>query len=76
MKRLHRHAYNLVQRLRALISFPPIDNYCNESAPGEIFQRGQCGYLRPWPRGAWDDMKEVCDHCWGMHDRNGETLEP
>ena len=75
MKRLHRNLYNAVQLVRAIAGRSPIDNYCDESAPGEIFQCGQCGYLRPWSRGAWDDMEEACDYCWAKHDRNGETVE-
>lgn len=69
-----RWVYNATQRLLAFLVLPPLDNYCDESGPGEIFQCTECGYLRPWSRGALDGMEEVCDHCWAKHERNGEVL--
>lgn len=70
-----RRLYNLRQQLRSLRQLPPLDNYNNESGPGEIFQCQECGYLRPWSRGCGDDMEEVCDHCWSRHQQQGEIIE-
>lgn len=75
MKTVHRHLHNITQSLRAWLNLPPLNNYDNESGPGEIFQCQQCGYLKPWSRGCGDDMEEVCDSCWAEHKRNGEVIE-
>lgn len=60
-----RWAYNQQQQARAECCLPPLDNFCNESEPGQIFECECCSYLRPYSRGCDDEHFDICDHCWG-----------
>ena len=69
-----RRLYNLYQAARSFLNLIPHDSFNNEDEPGQIYQCLECGYIRPWSRGASDEMPDVCDYCWERHRQQGEIV--